>query len=90
MIEVGGCGEFGMNTGDVVALDKIVGIDIPIGIEGHPVFGDASKALDRLVLQFRDDGHQLGLQRTDRLNRNGSVYELYAWTCDGSCEASPG
>ena len=20
----------------------------------------------------------------------GSVYELYAWTCDGGCEASPG
>ncbi len=22
--------------------------------------------------------------------KKGSVYELYAWTCDGGCEASPG
>ena len=22
--------------------------------------------------------------------KDGSVYELYAWTCDGGCEASPG
>ena len=24
------------------------------------------------------------------VENNGSVYELYAWTCDGGCEASPG
>ena len=24
------------------------------------------------------------------INSKGSVYELYAWTCDGGCEASPG
>ena len=24
------------------------------------------------------------------LVKKGSVYELYAWTCDGGCEASPG
>ena len=36
---------------------------------------------------MRRNNRPSGLSRS---KRKGSVYELYAWTCDGGCEASPG
>ena len=55
---------------------------------GEGVFGNRSEPAgegnQRVWLQ------RLVVKEQDLVFQEGSVYKLYAWTCDGGCEASPG
>ncbi len=63
-------------------LGRGQGVDYVIGLKGN------QGSLRKDVELFFDECRERGIEGD--FIRKGSVHELYAWTCDGGCEASPG
>ena len=59
LLEVDRCEELRVDAGDVVALDEIVGIDFPVGVEVHRLAADRVVRLDGLVGEFGDEVTEL-------------------------------
>ena len=81
LLEVDRRKEVRVDAGDVVALDEIVGVDFPVGIEVHPVAVHRVIGLDGLIGEFRHQIAQLGDQvflRDPRRRRAGRA-RLATW-----------
>ena len=70
LFEVDGCEELRMDAGDVVALDEIVGVDFPVGVEVHRFGADRLIGFDRFIGEFGDQVTQLRYEILLRIDGN--------------------
>src|SRR6185369_106221 len=60
--------EFRMNSGDVISLDKVIRVDLPVCIESQALLPHGLIALDRLICQLSDEIAELVFQVAIRSN----------------------
>src|SRR4029079_977933 len=63
LLEVDCREELRVNARYMIALDEVVGVDLPIGVEHHALMAQRRVCLDRRLGEFANDVGQLLLER---------------------------
>ena len=63
LFEIDGGEEVRVDARDMVALDEIVRVNLPIGVKHHPLNMHCRVSLDRLIVQLGDQIAKLRLER---------------------------
>jgi hypothetical protein len=59
VLKLDGLEEAGVDAGNMIALDEVVRVDLPVGVKRHAPLGNAGEILDGLTGQFRHGVAQL-------------------------------